>query len=188
MMITLFFTFPSPLNALSSEQKKLYNQNILYYDLESCEGGADGSFEETGNNEKDVWNYFKAKGLEDHLVAGIMGNMAHESGFDPENIQDPAGRTKDPSSTPSGWGLIQWTPGSKVIGLAKEAGLDGKIYELSTQLDLVWAHMNNKPVVTQPFSLSYYKKIESVKEATSYWQIKSKYKFFGVQTERISVR
>lgn len=101
-----------------------------------------------------------------------MGNMKQESKFDPENIQDPAGGTKDPSNLTSmsqGWGLIQWTPGNKIIGLAKEAGVSGPLYELSTQLNLVWQHMNNHPDVTGHFDLNHFKSINDEVEAGAYF-------------------
>ncbi len=152
--------FQPSTSAVSLEQKKLYKQNILYYDLENGCTDVNGVTSEAncvcntaGNttsalpgadNEEKVWNYFFiAKGLNPFQVAGIMGNMSRESGFDPENIQNPAGRTQDPSGLSAGWGLIQWTPGSKILGIAARAGITGPIYALETQLDIVWWHMNN---------------------------------------------
>jgi lysophospholipase L1-like esterase len=121
------------------------------------------------DNEEKVWNFFKGKGLSDVQIAGIMGNMFAESGFDPQNIQNPGGRTKDPSGVSGGWGLIQWTPGSKVLDEAKQAGVNGPIYLLSTQLDLVWHIMHNDPVVTKPFDLDLFKKMTTLEQTTGYW-------------------
>jgi len=50
---------------------------------------------------------------------------------DPNNIRQP------------GWGIIQWTPSGKVVGIAKKAGITAPIYEMGTQLDLVMWHMKN---------------------------------------------
>lgn len=132
-------------------------------------------------NDEKVFNYFKSKGLSDIQTAGIMGNMAIESGFDPENVQNKTSdaakygeRTKDPKPLTAGWGLIQWTPGSKVITAAKEAGVgDQPIYELATQLDIVWGHLQNKPPITKgSFSIPEFKKITDVEKAVNYFEDK----------------
>lgn len=51
--------------------------------------------------------------------------------YDPNNIRQP------------GWGIIQWTPSGKVVGLAQKAGITAPIYEMGAQLDLVIWHMKN---------------------------------------------
>jgi beta-lactamase class A len=93
-----------------------------------------------------VWNYFIDKGLTPSATAGIMGNISVESGFDPQNIQDPAGRSKNPDDAGSGgWGLIQFTPGSYVFSVwapaAHVQATRDNVYLLSTQLDIVWGYM-----------------------------------------------
>lgn len=161
---------PSFASALSGDQKALYRKNILYYDLESCESASISSTLLIGSsNEEKVWNYFKGKGLDDHLVAGIMGNIAQESGFDPEIIQGGA-RTKDPSGISDGWGLIQWTPGSKILGIAKEAKIDGPIYELATQLDIVWWHLTEVSPTGYTNALPEFKKAQTAKDAATAWE------------------
>lgn len=122
------------------------------------------------DRETQSWNYFKGKSLSDQQAAGILGNMLVESHFDP-TIMQKGGNSQNPSDAdPLGYGLIQWTPGSKIITEAKEAGLSGPIYALSTQLDLVWQHMHNNPVVTQPFSLSDFTHISDEKQAAIYFR------------------
>ena len=37
---------------------------------------------------KKMWNFFKSKGLNDYGVAGLMGNLYHESGLNPTNLQN----------------------------------------------------------------------------------------------------
>lgn len=127
---------------------------------------------EGATREEKVWNYFIAKSLSPEQTAGIMGNMSQESGFDPLNIQDPAGRTRDPSSISAGWGIIQWTPGSKIIGIAKTANIKNPIYELATQLDIVWWHMNNTSPTGVNNMLESYKKIKDETEATKAYEKK----------------
>ncbi|HEY1085876.1 MAG TPA: phage tail tip lysozyme [Candidatus Saccharimonadales bacterium] len=133
------------------------------------------------DNQEKVFNFFIGKGLSDVQTAGIMGNMAVESGFDPENVQNGTSdakqygeRTKDPGPLTAGWGLIQWTPGSKVIKAAKDAGVgDQPIHELATQLEIVWGHLQNKPPITKgSFSIPEFKKITDTNEAVRYFEDK----------------
>lgn len=141
----------------------------------SCTCSADGGSDTlTGkDNPEKTWNFFKAKGLSDEQVAGIMANIKQESDFDPQ-IMQKGGRSKDPYDAGfGGWGLIQWSdPASKVIGLLKQSGVSGPIYELSTQLELTWQHMQNHPVVTQPFDLKHFKTIKDPLEAAIYFGVK----------------
>ncbi len=125
---------------------------------------------EGANNEEKVWNYFIDKGLSPEQVAGIMGNISQESGFDPMNIQNPGGRTKNPASISAGWGLIQWTPGSKIIDIAKKAKITTPIYELGTQLDIVWWHMNNTSPTGVINMLEKYKKVKDEAAATAMYE------------------
>lgn len=116
----------------------------------------------TGNtNAEKAFNFFISPsiGLTKEQAAGVVGNMVAESGVDPENIQEPGGRTKDPSSITSGWGIIQWTPGSKIIGIAKAQGVNGPIYELGTQLQIVYNHMKGTSPTGVVNMLESYKKI-----------------------------
>ena len=77
-------------------------------------------------NEKIIWDYLKAKGLNDYGTAGLMGNLFAESALNPKNLQNTyekslkltdAEYTKkvdDGSYTnfvndKAGYGLAQWT-------------------------------------------------------------------------------
>lgn len=177
LMLLIFIAsmFGGPVSALSVEQKRLFDSGIYYFNSEDSLSSCSTSNLTGGDNAEKIFNFFLEKGLTAAQAAGAFGNIMHESGGDPENVQNPAGRTKDPSTLTGegqGWGLIQWTPGSKIIGLAKEAGISTPLYELPTQLELVWQHMNNNPVVTQPFDLTYYKTITDYKTATAYFEDK----------------
>lgn len=163
--------------------EQFYSSNdILYYnpDATCATGGSSGetvstegvTLSGTDNIEK-AFNFMKGKGLSDDQAAGIVGNFIQESGVDPENIQNPGGRSKNPRDAGSaGWGLIQWTPASKVLDAAKGAGVQDKpIHELSTQLEIVWGHMNNKPpITTGKFSVEQFKKIDDIRGAVQYFE------------------
>lgn len=121
-------------------------------------GGAATSGSTAEQNQANTWNYFINKGLTPIQAAGAMGNIAIESGFYPDRVQgkSPQDGSKDPSSVSVGWGLIQWTPGSKIIGIASNAGITKPIYELQTQLDIIWWHMTHaSPTGVQNMLKSY---------------------------------
>lgn len=137
-----------------------------------------------GSNLEKIYNYFVSKGLLAEQAAGIVGNISVESGGDPENIQDPGGRTKDPSSITAGWGLIQWTPGSKILGLLRDANISTPVHELSTQLELVWWHMNNTSPTGVQNMYREFQAITDVETAT----IEFEDKVEGAGTPNIEVR
>ncbi len=107
-------------------------------------------------------------------AAAIIGNIAHESGGDPQNTQGgySPDRTTDPqqvSPASGGWGLIQWTPAAKVLGIAKQANITGPIGELQTQLDIVWWHMNNTSPTGQKNMLAGFTQSDLM-EAVRYYE------------------
>jgi cell wall-associated NlpC family hydrolase len=192
MVLLCIVTFGiQQVSALSPDQINLYKANVTRFDVANCSSGdccpgggaSSGSTTLVGkNNEEKTWNYFKAKDLSDEQTAGIMGNLMQESHFDPQIIEG-GGRSKDPNDAGGGgWGLIQWTPGSKVIGMAKEAGVEGPIYLLATQLDLVWEHMHNHPVVTATFDLNHFKTLKDEVAAAEYFG--SQIEGFGTAGDR----
>lgn len=77
-------------------------------------------------DEKIMWDYFKAKGLNDYGVAGLMGNLYAESGLRPCNLQNSyekslnmtdaeytsavdSGAYNNFVNDSAGYGLAQWT-------------------------------------------------------------------------------
>lgn len=177
VLFTATSSSPS-LYALEGEKDFLLN-NITNYDTRTitCDTQASNTTLSGGENLEKIYNYFIAKGLSDIQSAGIVGNISVESGGYPGQVQG-RGIGKEQSTNPSdagsgGWGIIQWTPGSKIVGLMKEAGITTPVYELSSQLDLLWAHMQNNPPITKgSFSVTDYKKITDVKEAVNYFEDK----------------
>ena len=83
---------------------------------QSCVAGAPVNLPQpTGQNEQDVWNDLKAVGYSEAIAAGIMGNMQSESGFNPFIIEG-GGQSMNPADAGTrGYGLVQWTPGAKLI-------------------------------------------------------------------------
>ena len=118
----------------------------------ACTAGAsDTSGDISGKaSEKDIWDYFKGKGLSDEQVAGVLGNIDDETGgtYDPQ-IVEGGGRSKTQPKTggADGWGLVQWTyPQQDVQQIFNDYKdkykLSGNLYDSQTQLDIIWAQMN----------------------------------------------
>lgn len=127
---------------LSAEQRKLLNKGIYYYDLTSCVGGGSGGVELIGSeNAEKVFNFFIAKGYKPFQAAGIIGNMAVESGVEPQRLQGTPPGTKTPAETFSGsagWGIVQWTPGSKMIDTFNPKS---EANDLGNQLEFLWKQL-----------------------------------------------
>lgn len=86
----------------------------------------------SGSPQADIWNFFKSKGLNDNAVAGIMGNIQQESGFNSKAVNKSSGAS----------GIFQWL-GSRKTELQNYAKSIGKSWEdLSVQLDFAWKEMN----------------------------------------------
>ena len=95
--------------------------------------GAD--LELVGNtNEDKIWNYFKAKGLNDIAVAAMCGNIQAESTY----------RTEAISESGTYHGICQWG-GGRYSNLCQWAARRKVPWtDLKTQLDYAWAELNSK--------------------------------------------
>jgi len=99
------------------------------------------------DNVEQAFNYFIQQGLTPAQSAGIIGNMIHESGVDPTRLQGDF-KKDNPSETivnkfdqpKLGWGIVQWTPISKIIATAHNAGgvEYAEIDTLGFQLEFLW--------------------------------------------------
>ena len=100
----------------------------------------------TGNTDTArAFNYFTGKGLTSAQAAGILGNLAAESGIQPERLQSTPSGVKTPAETLSqsqlsdtslGWGIAQFTPPGKLINPTKTANKDPN--DIAVQLDFLW--------------------------------------------------
>lgn len=119
------------------------------------------------DNAEKAFRYLLGKGLTPEQSAGAVGNFMQESGIDPEIIQGGK-RSQNPNDAGSkGWGLMQWTPGSKITDIARNANITTPIHELGTQLEIVWWHMNNTSPTGVKNFIEKYKQTTTVAEATS---------------------
>lgn len=134
-------------------------------DTADSSGGATGDWTQKGTasykNAQEVWDFFKGKGLSGIAIAGIMGNAAQESRFDPKAFDGG-----------SGHGIFQFT-GDVYTGYTSWSGYD-KSESVKNQLDYTWEAMqsaqtshgakNNKTLINGLMKAS------STDEATQLWE------------------
>lgn len=78
--------------------------------------------------QKQMWDFYKQKGLDDDAISAIMGNVSQESGFSPTNT----------NGTTGAYGLFQFTNGRKqaLMDYASRQGMDYTTPE--AQLNYQW--------------------------------------------------
>jgi TP901 family phage tail tape measure protein len=89
-----------------------------------------------GGGAAGVWRALTSAGFTKVQAAGIMGNMQSESGFDPFIVQG-GGHSMNPAAAGGGgYGLVQWTPGSKLNSYLKgnPPSVASEVNALSAQL------------------------------------------------------
>ena len=143
-----------PVYAISKNDLQSINYDTPFYDptasAQTCDNHAPAHTDLTGSDHvEQALNYFISKGLSRIAASAVVGNLYEESaGVNPTIIQNPpGGTTTDPSwiRGPTyqlvGWGIAQWTPGAKVLDIAKSLNITTPISDLATQLNIVWAEM-----------------------------------------------
>jgi len=130
LLASLFVQPIGLVSALSKEQKMIFDKGIRYYDHEivdaagdsAAAGGTIGPLVGCSAGEE-IWNSLLGKNVQGTAltpqhVAGIMGNMQAESGFNPRRVQStstPSGDRDTPPAGSRGYGIVQWTPGTKIM-------------------------------------------------------------------------
>lgn len=119
-------------------------------------------------NEAKVWKFFKKKGFSGMAIAGIMGNVAQESGFRPEAT----------SGIADDIGIIQWTDNaesnakSRLMSWARNNHKDYK--SLSAQLEYLWTASSSARTANGAMHNTTLIKglmdAKSVKEAADLWE------------------
>ena len=115
---------------------------------------------DTAADPKVIWDYFKAKGLNDFGIAGLMGNLYAESGLKPTNLQNTyekklgytdaeytaavdQGKYDNFVKDSAGYGLAQWTYWSRKQNLLDFANSKNKsIGDLNMQLDFLYKELS----------------------------------------------
>ena len=101
------------------------------------------------DNMTKLYNFFisQPKPLTPAQASGVLGNIQSESGFMPERLQGTSIDTITPADqwqdiNGGGWGIVQWTPGSKMINPTKSAGRDPN--DLGVQALFLWGQLYGK--------------------------------------------
>lgn len=92
------------------------------------------TLEEMQNNAKYIYSYLSARGWTLNAIAGMLGNMQTESTINPGIWQN-----LDEGNTDGGFGLVQWTPATKLINWADGLGedytaMDTQLLRIETEL------------------------------------------------------
>ena len=83
-------------------------------------------------NARYIGKFLLAEGWTLYAIAGLLGNMQQESGINP-------GRWQSLNNTGKGYGLVQWTPGSKYLDWGRNNGytdpsMDGQLGRILWEL------------------------------------------------------
>ena len=102
-------------------------------------GASSSSGVQTGNvNQDAIYNYLSKQGFNDAAICGILANIQHESGFDPNALGDGG----------TSYGICQWhnERWNNLINYCNQNGLDSSSVDGQMSY-LVWELKNNYPSV-----------------------------------------
>lgn len=190
----LLLTFPNASvfaqqKRLSDSPEFLMSNDIYFYDPSSTACVSPGVNYSTrmdlptlvGNeNAEKIWNFLtnEKQGLTKEQAAGVMGNIAQESGFNPDTEEGPDSAAKH-DVRPVGYGIVQWTGGRR-IELEKAANNQGVApSDLGFQLAYMVQESQSRPVSKSVADLGYgvegenewetLKKQKTIEDATVFW-------------------
>lgn len=119
------------------------------------------SLDQMLNNALYIARYLYNHGWTLNAISGILGNMQTESTMNPGIWQN-----LDGGNTDIGYGLVQWTPATKLIEWSIENGLD--YTDIETQLSrIIWEVENGVqyyPTDTYPLTFEEFTKSEATPE------------------------
>lgn len=116
------------------------------------------------NNATEVYNFFYPDGMTLEAICGLLGNMTRESSINPG--------MKQTESESSGWGLIQWTPSTRLTEWCNTYGYtwhDGNAQCIRIKAEgekTMGASGYWLPTSAYPYSWSEFKALTDVAEAT----------------------
>ena len=118
--------------------------------------------EDMTTNAKYIYSYFRDKGWTAQAICGMLGNMQGESGI----IADI-----DEISGGGGYGLVQWTPKSKLVNWANARGLNYRTVETQCQR-IQWELENGEQFYrTTAYPLTFKQYIASTSSASYLAQV-----------------
>lgn len=184
LAMLVFGQYSSFASALSPQQLKIFQEGIHYFDFSTCDaaGGAAPTADISGETteppkavQQVVWSTLIGGGVDPMHAAAVMGNIAHEGVWDPENSSENPNappRSKDPTVTGPGYGygLIGWTPGQSLLDQMKQAGINGKPYTAETQAAVILAEIQGKTTTYSPDIGKQFLNTNSIEDATTAYQ------------------
>lgn len=177
LLIAFLFLSTSTATALNADQKSLYKQGINFYDYTECDPN-DSSLNTAnlntgGSNAKVVYDFFVSKGYKPFQAAAIVGNMTVESGVMPQRLQStPIEKitiAEEWTNTGGGgWGLVQWTPGSKMIDSVKAQGKDPN--DIIVQLEFLFGQLEGTGALSEKAAGDQFKATTNIEDAVLAFQ------------------
>ena len=118
--------------------------------------------EDMNSNAKYIYKFFRAKGWTAQAICGMLGNMQGESGI----IADI-----DEISGGGGYGLVQWTPKSKLVNWATARGLNYRSVDTQCQR-IQWELENGEQFYkTSSYPLTFSQYVASTQSASYLAQV-----------------
>ena len=114
------------------------------------------TLEEMKENAQYILNFFTSKGWTKNAICGMLGNMQTESTINPSIWQD-----LNEGNTVNGFGLVQWTPATKLINWCSSLSPSIDFHDIESQCKrILWESENeeqwvqNKPMTFKEFTTS----------------------------------
>ena len=118
--------------------------------------------EDMTTNAKYIYNFFRARGWTAQAICGMLGNMQGESGIIADCDEKGGG---------GGYGLVQWTPKSKLVNWANARGLNYRTVETQCQR-IQWELENGEQFYrTSAYPLTFRQYIASTSSASYLAQV-----------------
>ena len=157
---------PKDYNSLANSIAQSLNGTENSTPSPSCTCGA---VEVSGgsNNEETAFKFFVANQYTKEQSAGIVGNLIAESGVNPRIVQ--GGKESDTPGS-NGYGIAQWTPGTKILDDAKAAGASPG--DLSFQLKLLLDQLNGLTKIPEKAAGDALKQQSTVADAAKTFMLK----------------
>ncbi len=118
--------------------------------------------EDMNSNAKYIYNYFRARGWTAQAICGMLGNMQGESGIIADIDERGGG---------GGYGLVQWTPKSKLVNWANARGLNYRSVDTQCQR-IQWELENGEQFYrTNAYPLTFRQYVASTQSASYLAQV-----------------
>jgi hypothetical protein len=159
--------------ALTSSQRKIIDSGVYYTNEEGCLPTNTGATS-VNTNQAEEYTFWTlvSKGLTMQQAAGVLGNMWAESSVNPRRVQGtktPEGDSDTPVGS-KGYGLVQWTPGTKILTDAQKAQKSPG--DLAFQVNLLWDQLEGRSAIPEKAAGDDLKKQTTVRDATISFLVK----------------